>query len=167
MSVVTALLTLIIIPLFFQSSLIFELSIWAGFSACAVFLLSYNFGRTLNLTRFLAGFLIGLTVYIFGTTILMNIDRSRSFYVLVWSQKSSSEREIAELVTQQFGGAEILGLRQRLTEQVSRGLLIEKGGNYSLTTLGNLTLGISRTLAEIFSLNEFQRVDFETKKNES
>lgn len=166
-SLVTALLVLILVPLFFESSLIFELSIGAGFVASIVFLLSYNFGKDLNLTRLLTGFLIGSTVYVFGTTVLMNIDRSRSFYVLVWSHNGNSEKEIVGLVTQQFGGAEIYGLRQRLSEQVSRGLLIEKRGEYSLTTLGNLTLCTSRILAKVFSLKAFQQIELETIKNES
>jgi hypothetical protein len=160
-SLSTALLTLILVPKFFESTLTFELSIGAGIVAIGSFVLLYNFGRDINITKLLAGLLIGLTIYVFGTTVLMNIDRSRSFYVLVWSENVKSEEEIADLVTQQFGGVEISELHQRLLEQVKRGLLVEDQGKYSLTKLGNVTLSTSRILAKIFSLKAFQQIESE------
>jgi hypothetical protein len=105
-----------------------------------------------------------LLVFNFGTIGLMNIDRSKSFYVLVWCSEPKPLESIFELNNAQFDGVEETGVMMRLEEQKTRGLVDFSGDSYMLTNKGRITLKIAKLMATIFRLSGFTKV-YEGTKN--
>jgi len=109
------------------------------------------------------GMIASLLVFIFGTLFLMNIDRSKSFYVLIWCDQPRNFKSITKLSFEQLGGIEYGGLQMRLNEQMSRGLIARTGKTYHLTNEGKLVLNSADSLASIFKLSGFKAIEKETK----
>lgn len=89
---------------------------------------------------------------------LLNVDRSRSFYVLSWVDqgKVSNENSQTILEVESTEQADIAGVELRLKEQQQRGLIQETNGIYMITSMGKLTLGIANVLAKMFNLTNWE-----------
>ncbi len=97
-----------------------------------------------------------LLFYIFGTTMLMNIDRSRSVYVLKWVSSCSSTKitqDLACIIKSDQNKSEIF---QRIEEQETRGLLIKSGQTYTLSLTGKAVLLLSEKLSIVFYLEGYK-----------
>jgi hypothetical protein len=96
-----------------------------------------------------------LFFYQSATSILINIDRSRSFYVLSWVDKYQIKSGVNTNPYESVQSPEkhsIEAIQKRIIEQESRGLISDNGSEFSLTSLGKVTLQISNFFAKIFNL---------------
>jgi hypothetical protein len=86
---------------------------------------------------------------------LLNVDRSRSFYVLSWVDKGEVKLTESELSVnvESPEAADQAAIQQRIAEQIKRGLIMERSGNLSLTQKGKILVFIANNLAEIFNLD--------------
>lgn len=96
-----------------------------------------------------------LMIFVLPNTVV-NIDRSRSFYVLSWVKNGDVfSNKAGGLVVQAKSpeGINAEGIQQRLEEQISRGLVKRQGESYYLTKKGNLTLWIANIIANFYDLD--------------
>lgn len=145
----------------FLNNLLFELLIISSFVTGAIFLLLWKFGRRLPLSIEPKLIMIGvLTFFLLAQGTLLNIDRSRSLYVLSWvhfheisyvnkkptlDDVISPEAEVWEAIS------------QRIDEHVSRGLIENKGKKISLTPRGEFYFEVADILADIYSLDGWKQ----------
>jgi len=89
---------------------------------------------------------------------LINIDRSRSFYVLSWVDQGEVSIKNGQTVVkvESTEAADTAGVELRLKEQQQRGLIQEANGKYKVTNMGKLTLEIANLLARIFNLKNWE-----------
>ena len=89
---------------------------------------------------------------------LLNVDRSRSFYVLSWVDQGDVSIKNGQTVVkvESTEAADIAGVELRLKEQQQRGLIQEANGVYKVTNMGKLTLGTANLLAKIFNLKNWE-----------
>ena len=85
----------------------------------------------------------------------MNIDRSKSLYVLSWIHDKGpiSEADLALELRKKYGEFDAGYIHQRLKEQSRRGVFKIKHEKYSTTKLGNLYWTAASILARVFNLN--------------
>lgn len=104
--------------------------------------------------------LIGLlcTLIILPNT-LLNVDRSRSLYILNWVNQKQLKNVGGELVVNVKSpeGSDLSGVELRLDEQIQRGLVIYSGGEYKLSRSGRFVLQVAEILASSFNLSNWQR----------
>ena len=114
-----------------------------------------NYFRAVTLESIVIGFL--LTILLLSNT-LINIDRSRSFYVISWVNNGSVrlvDNEL-KLSVNSSEAADIAAISMRLDEQVERGLLLKRGNTFEISGRGRLTLKIANTLAYLFDLENWK-----------
>lgn len=98
--------------------------------------------------------------FVIITTLTLNIDRSRSVFVLKWVNElsSSSPVKIEEIV--KFKDLSLLDtavVTQRLDEQEQLGLLDEVGNGYKLSVVGNIFIKFASAFAKLMNLSGFAR----------
>ena len=97
-----------------------------------------------------------LLIVTLGPNTVMNVDRSRSFYVLSWVEKSAIEvTDNGQLILnvkspEKFN---LVSIKARLDEQSTRGLIEFRDQSYFLTWRGRLTLMIAEFLAAFYKLD--------------
>ena len=97
-----------------------------------------------------------LIMIILGPNTVMNVDRSRSFYVLSWVEKGAIElTDDGQLILnvkspEKFN---LISIKERLDEQSARGLIEFRDQSYFLTWRGKLTLNIAQFLASFYKLD--------------
>jgi hypothetical protein len=100
--------------------------------------------------------ILGLLVaYLSTSLMLINVDRSRSFYVLSWINEYDLHAVADERTYQMVRSSEILAvipINQRITEQVRRGFVTSQQGKLVLTFKGRSALGMAELLANGFQL---------------
>jgi hypothetical protein len=90
---------------------------------------------------------------------LLNIDRSRSFYLLAWIDQSKVRESNSNLDLGMVLSSEnknVNAIQVRINEQVSRGLVSINGNQYYLTGLGEVYLLISNKAADMFDLENWR-----------
>lgn len=90
-----------------------------------------------------------------GPNTVMNIDRSRSFYVLSWVGHGDIQINHDQLILSKVVSAEklnVAGIQERINEQIDRGLIERKSATYLLTYKGKVTLSIANRLATFYQL---------------
>ena len=89
---------------------------------------------------------------------LINVDRSRSFYVLSWVDQGgvSIKNDQTVVKVESTEAADTTGVELRLKEQQQRGLIQETNGKYKVTNMGELTLEIANLLSRIFNLKNWE-----------
>jgi hypothetical protein len=104
--------------------------------------------------RELTSIVVAFTLISFFT---LNIDRSRSFYLIKWVSESSNTgttiQEISRI--QNFSSADIADFRQRIQEQEESGTLKVENGRIKVTFLGSIVVSISKFIAKIESLDGY------------
>jgi predicted transcriptional regulator len=85
----------------------------------------------------------------------MNIDRSRSFYVLSWVgngdiQISNGQLNLSKVISDEK--LNISAIKERIGEQVDRSLIERRGTTYILTQKGKVMLSIANRLASFYHL---------------
>jgi hypothetical protein len=92
------------------------------------------------------------------TQTLLNIDRSRSYFILEWIGCSPSKELtlIENKVEATLGKGELAALNLRLVEQESRGFIAREGDIVKLTRLGSFLFKFSEVSAGIFKLSGWE-----------
>jgi hypothetical protein len=101
---------------------------------------------------------INLLIFILLQSSLVNIDRSRSFYVLSWAQQNKVFKSEEGFVTRGVTSLErmnSLAINARIEEQIRKNLLTLKGEVVIPTGSGKLILRIADTLAFVFNLDNW------------
>ncbi len=98
-----------------------------------------------------------LTIYICLTQLFVNIDRSKSFYVLYWIENNKIEYDLTNLtfldkVPDINSRTNEFDFIQRVQEHKIRGLVTQNGKRISLTSAGKVILKISDLCAKFFRL---------------
>jgi hypothetical protein len=146
----------------FGNSLIFEqITCVTVLSTLAIFFWDIgNGGKSWRLGLHSPGLMykylcIALIVFTVAQASILNIDRSRSFYVLAWVQEgkvlvTGNQIDLSKVVSAE--ASSMTSIQTRLIEQSQRGLVTIKEGKYSLTKKGSLVLRISDLIAGVFKL---------------
>jgi len=111
--------------------------------------------RAVTLESILVGFL--LTILLISNT-LINVDRSRSFYVISWVNNGSVrlvDNEL-KLSVNSSEATDIAAIQMRLDEQIERGLLLKKGDIFEISGRGRLALKVANALAYAFNLENWK-----------
>jgi len=112
---------------------------------------------------FIDGFqrlVISLIVFSILSSLLLNIDRSRSVHLLKWTKEVGISRVVtAESIInyKHFPSADLSPIGQRLEEQSQLGTLDKSGSGYSLTLFGRLIVGLSEAVSKLASLNGYKK----------
>ena len=117
----------------------------------------------LGLVKRLRGFhykylacLIAGAIFFTSTSTILNIDRSRSFYILSWINKNLVTLKGSEYDLSSVKSSEKLnvdGISMRILEQQNRGIIIKNGEKFKLSSKGKFTLEVANILARVYSLN--------------
>jgi hypothetical protein len=101
--------------------------------------------------------ILTLIFYLVYSFLLVNIDRSRSFYVLSWVKiykiSSNYPYDLSQIKSSE--AINKFAITQRLTEQKNRKLIYDDGKYLKLTKSGNLILNLSNLLARVFKLENW------------
>ena len=92
------------------------------------------------------------------TQTLLNIDRSRSYFILEWIECSPSKELllVQNKITSVFGAGEIGAFNLRLVEQETRGFIAREGDTVNLTRLGSILFRFSEISAGVFKLSGWE-----------
>ncbi len=91
---------------------------------------------------------------------LVNIDRSRSFYVLSWANEGEiriGENSSIILNVKSSEAINYLAVVDRITEQENRGLLVRTSTDIKLSTRGVVLVHLSDWLAKLFLLDGWSK----------
>lgn len=94
------------------------------------------------------------SIFTFSST-LLNIDRSRSIYVLSWVSNSEIKENSnggIELSVKSGEASDKDAILQRVREHEKRGLVFKKNHVYRLSFTGDLVLFASKILAKVYNL---------------
>jgi len=153
------LILLVFRKLQFLGDLLFEQIVLS--SLCSLFsilILRYFFNKQKILELFIVGLIGALTFFMLSSFSLVNIDRSRSFYVLAWADEGKIRTSVEMLDLSNVVSLEksnVIAIKTRIDEQVARGLIVEKEGLFGLTKYGKLYLKISKFLAATYNLQNW------------
>jgi hypothetical protein len=144
----------------FLDNLLFEQILLA--SALSFLLLPFGHLIKKKLKSFirLEIFLAVILFFNLATTSLLNIDRSRSFYLLSWINKNQLICSKGVLDLKNVPSLEKLNqeaINQRILEQRDRNLVHFDYNSCGLTELGNFYLFLSTNLSNIFYLDGWKR----------
>lgn len=118
--------------------------------------------KSLNITfskweRICVALLAACLFYIFGTAVLLNVDRSRSIYIFAWvNECNRSLNCIEDYVSDNYGKRGWDEVLTRLKEQDSRGLMNVSDSQAELTFTGRLILNSAGFSAKLFNLEGFK-----------
>ena len=151
-------LLLFVIRQFSTSSQLFEqinISSIVGTVAIHQFRSSKKF--KVNFTVLKKSLITALAISFVLNISLLNIDRSRSFYVLSWVENGDIKINANKLVVSAKSeeSRDTQATLLRLNENESRGLIEKKSETFQLTWQGRLMLRSSNTLAWIFDLKNW------------
>ena len=143
--------------------ILFEEIIFASLAAAfivACSLLSLKKKRLLMMTQktWVYTILLGLFISLFLLpNTLVNVDRSRSLYVLSWVAEDKIEVLDGSLIVRALSheSSDDRGVRLRLDEQIERGLITQSGNKFELTSRGEFTLQVANTLGALFNLQNW------------
>lgn len=159
MVLVIQLATLVLVRNLDTSSKLFE-QILASTAVCfIVFLVKglLSSKRLLTSSEYLAWLLFVSIFFCFGASVtLLNIDRSRSFYVLSWVDAGVVSGSISKPDLKNVKSLEkidVNAISQRLSEQSQRGLISVSNNEFSLTIGGRILVTLSKSLSNLFKLN--------------
>jgi hypothetical protein len=101
-----------------------------------------------------------LLIFQVAQTTVLNIDRSRSYYLLSWVDKglvnlSGNTYDLSKVSSTEK--MDSLGVKQRLTEQLSRRLIVIRDERVRLTFSGSLIVRVSNLLAHVFRLDGWHK----------
>jgi hypothetical protein len=101
-----------------------------------------------------------LVLYISFATVLVNVDRSRSIFVLSWVGNNLVKIEPPGYdlsLIKSYASKDYEGIEMRLNEHMKRNLIQTNGSQVSLTSYGSILLGIIEFSAKFFNLQGFYK----------
>ncbi len=142
-------------------SLLFELLIISSFVTGTIFLLLWKCGRRLPLSIEPKLIMIGVLVFfLLAQGTLLNIDRSRSLYVLSWVHFHeisyvNKKPSLDDVISPE---AEVWeAISQRIDEHIARGLMENGEKKISLTPRGEFYFKVANILGDIYSLDGWKQ----------
>jgi hypothetical protein len=154
-------LTLFVIRLFrFLDNLLFEQILLASVLSFLLLPFCHLINKKLNTFIRLEIILAVILFFNLATTSLLNIDRSRSFYLLSWIDKNQlvcSNRGLDFKNVPSLEKFNQEAINQRILEQRDRKLLHYDYNSCSLTELGKFYLFLSSNLSNIFYLDGWKQ----------
>lgn len=104
--------------------------------------------------RELTSIVLAFTIISFIT---LNVDRSRSFYLVKWVSESSDTGTTLQEISKSknFSPEDIKDFRQRINEQKESGTLKVENGQIKVTLLGSIVVSVSRFFAKFASLEGY------------
>ena len=101
-----------------------------------------------------------LASFLILTSTIVNIDRSRSFYIIAWVyenevKQSNLQVDFTEVLSSEKKNSN--GMSERLQEQIARGFIRNEGSMLKLTLKGAILYEISSGMASIFHLEGWFR----------
>ena len=150
----TLVLVFFVVRLIWNTSLIFEQIIISSVVATLIILTASMYFNRLTFVNLLIIVLLSTTSAQFFANVMLNIDRSRSFYVLSWVRYEKVTLNDGRLDYSLVKSPEknsYGAITQRVEEQAERGL-IKISDKCELTLRGKMTVHISDFLAKAFSL---------------
>jgi hypothetical protein len=122
-----------------------------------IFLLIIRNRKETNFDRVVAIAALGLFLTFLNQTFILNIDRSRSTYVLAWVDRgyisidnSGNIRTEGVLSKENLNEAATI---QRISENIDRGLISVQDREVHLTLVGDLLLQICEGTSDLFDLH--------------
>jgi hypothetical protein len=146
---------------FLSDGLVFDQILYLSlvFFIFATFIGTRSFQRVLPRSQ-LAVIVLIVTFffYSFYSVMLVNIDRSRSFYVLSWVEKDKIYYESGKIqvIVESREADNRDGVEQRIIEQIDRGLIKISEDKMQLTLYGKSLLKVSNAFASIFRLKNWE-----------
>ena len=106
--------------------------------------------------RELTSIVVAFTLISFFT---LNIDRSRSFYLIKWVSESGDTGTTLQEISKSknFSPEDIKDFRQRINEQKESGTLKVENGQIKVTFLGSIVVSVSRFFAKFASLEGYSK----------
>ena len=98
-----------------------------------------------------------LAISFLVNTVLLNIDRSRSFYVLSWvanGQISTASKENTFKIRSPES-LNVAGVYQRIEENKARGFIVQNYDSYELTRTGEIFLFVTNFVADVYRLKNW------------
>ena len=141
------------------NSLLFEQILIATFCGglCTYLAIRFWAQKNINLYPYV---LVGSLVFLIGAQdTVLNIDRSRSFYLLGWVSQDSVRYKDGELDLSAVKSTEKFSIPEisvRLNEQISRGLVFIDSNKVTLTSSGKFMLRLANGLGKIFVLDKWK-----------
>ena len=115
----------------------------------------------MNFEKLVAIVCLGLFLTFLNQAFVLNVDRSRTTYVLAWIDKGFVSTTVTgEIQVNGVSSPEnqnVEGSVQRIEENIERGLVKVEGERVSLTTTGNLLLKIIQITANLFRLEGWHK----------
>jgi hypothetical protein len=115
--------------------------------------------KKLNYENFLVATLMGLLFFVSHQTMLLNIDRSRSYFVIGWVHDGKivvkgNEYDFSKVksIEKMSSGA----LSSRVNEQIERGYVRKINQNLELTFSGKILFETAEALAYLFNLENWK-----------
>jgi hypothetical protein len=140
--------------------LLFEQIIYTNLSVSALYLVfrkhirkQFNLSIQDVIQLIVIGFLASCLIV---PNILLNVDRSRSFYVLAWVDAGKVSHKNGEFVirAESLEASDKAGVIQRIAEQQDRGLIQED--QMTLTAKGKFFLDLADFLSRVFKLENWK-----------
>lgn len=145
-----------IIRSIYPSTLIYDQIFYISIFVFGVCMLLFRYYFTFNLDKVIASVCLAMVLMSLNQTFLLNIDRSRSTFVLAWVDKSLVYSDSKNGIY--FNGVESLenlnqkASAQRVLENVQRGLIEPIDRSFKLTTSGKFLLKVCEFSADFFDL---------------
>jgi hypothetical protein len=145
-----------VIHTIFPSTLLFDQILFISCLNIMFFLILVNKRIKLSFDKMVAIISLGLSLMFLNQTFVLNVDRSRSTFVLSWVEKGyvsidTTGSFLLEGILSKENSNE-LGTIQRVRENIDRGLISVKGETVELTLVGHLLLHICEGTANLFNL---------------
>ena len=145
-----------IIHTFLPTTLIFDQIFLISCFNIALFLVLIFRSKEVDFDKIVAIISLGLFLMFLNQTFILNIDRSRSTYVLSWIDKGYVSRNgSGDFITRGILSKENsneLATIQRVRENIDRGLVSVHEERVHLTMAGNFLLYICEGTADLFDL---------------
>lgn len=128
---------------------------------CGVFITLYlKIRKNLNYENTLLMFLVSLMFFIAHQMVLLNIDRSRSYYVIGWVHAGNvgvknNLYTYDDVISSEKKNVEASNMRIR--EQIDRGVMIKMEDSLKLTFTGAAMYQTAEILSNVFSLENWKR----------
>jgi hypothetical protein len=141
------------------NNLLFEQIILGSFLVFIVISLWQKFIAKKSILTILIILLLSMSAEILvEQSTILNIDRSRSFYVLAWTHKNLISFENGVLDLTQVQSDEklgVTGIETRINEQISRGLITKRGSELKLSNFGMVYYFCAEKIAFVYRLDNW------------
>ncbi len=143
---------------FLDISLLFEeINVITALSTLIILFMRTSNKHQLNIKKIKESIVMFLAVSFLVNSVMLNIDRSRSFYVLSWVANGQVYIAPAEnkLMIISPESSNVKGVYQRIEENKARGFITELDNKYELTFAGKIFLNVTNTIAKTYDLKNW------------